>query len=89
MISSAERRALLLGDAITCPIQLDEPTWHSMGDVDPLLAARTRERMWRELEDEYTIGVGAHFPELEFGWLRTGSVRRWCSQAGWNERKLR
>jgi glyoxylase-like metal-dependent hydrolase (beta-lactamase superfamily II) len=89
VISSGERRALLLGDAITCPIQLDEPTWHSMGDVDPVLAARTRERMWRELEDEYTIGVGAHFPELEFGRLRTGPVRRWCSQAGWNERKLR
>ena len=89
VISSGERRALLLGDAITCPIQLDEPAWHSMGDVDPLLAARTRERMWRELEDEHTIGVGAHFPELEFGRLRTGPVSRWCSQAGWNEGKLR
>jgi glyoxylase-like metal-dependent hydrolase (beta-lactamase superfamily II) len=35
VISSGERRALLLGDAITGPIQLDEPAWHSMGDVDP------------------------------------------------------
>jgi glyoxylase-like metal-dependent hydrolase (beta-lactamase superfamily II) len=89
VISSGERRALLLGDAITCPIQLDEPAWHSMGDVDPVLAARIRERMWQELEDEHTISVGAHFPELEFGRLRTGTVRRWCCQAGWNGRGQR
>ncbi len=88
-ISSREQPALLLGDAITCPIQLDGPAWHSMGDVDPVLTARTRERLWRELEDEHTIGVGAHFPELELGRLRTGIVRRWCGQAAWNERKLR
>jgi len=29
-VSRCEQR----GDAVTCPIQLDEPTWHSMGDVD-------------------------------------------------------
>jgi glyoxylase-like metal-dependent hydrolase (beta-lactamase superfamily II) len=87
VISSGAQRALLLGDAITCPIQLDEPAWHSMGDVDPVLAARTREQLWQELEDEHTIGVGAHFPELEFGCVRTGTTRRWCS-AGRNERKL-
>ena len=30
-------------------------------------ADRTRERMWRELEDEHTIGTDAHVPELRFG----------------------
>ncbi len=29
VISSGQERALLLGDAVTCPVQLDEPTWHS------------------------------------------------------------
>jgi glyoxylase-like metal-dependent hydrolase (beta-lactamase superfamily II) len=77
VISSGEERALLLGDAITCPIQLDEPTWHSMADVDPALADRTRERLWRELEDERTTGAGAHFPELEFGRVLPGTARRW------------
>jgi glyoxylase-like metal-dependent hydrolase (beta-lactamase superfamily II) len=76
VVSSGEERAVLLGDAITCPIQLDEPAWHSIGDVDPLLAARTRERLWRELEDEHTIGAGAHFPELRFGALATGAAGR-------------
>jgi glyoxylase-like metal-dependent hydrolase (beta-lactamase superfamily II) len=79
VISSGERRALLLGDAITCPVQLDEPSWHSMADVDPSLANRTRERLWRELADERTLGAGAHFPELRFGRVLPGTARRWLT----------
>jgi len=67
VVSSGRQRAILLGDAITCPLQLDEPTWHSVSDVDPALAARTRDRLWRELEAPDTLGAGAHFPELRFG----------------------
>jgi glyoxylase-like metal-dependent hydrolase (beta-lactamase superfamily II) len=77
-ISAGSRRVLLLGDAITCPVQLGKPSWHSLGDLDPALAGRTRERLWRELEDEHTIGTGAHFPGLQFGRVRTGPTRRWC-----------
>jgi glyoxylase-like metal-dependent hydrolase (beta-lactamase superfamily II) len=77
VLSSGGQRALLLGDAVTCPIQLDEPTWHSMSDVDPALADRTRERLWRELEDDRTIGAGGHFPELQFGRVLPGTARRW------------
>jgi len=77
VIYSGEERALLLGDAITCPLQLDEPTWRSMADVDPELADRTRERLWRELEDGHTTGTGAHFPELRFGRVLPGAARRW------------
>ena len=77
VVSSGADRALLLGDSITCPVQLDEPAWHSLGDVDPVLANRTRERMWRELEDGHTTGVGAHFPELAFGRVLAGRPRRW------------
>ena len=79
VISSGQQRALLLGDAITCPLQLDEPAWHSIGDVDPAMADRTRRRMWRELEGEHTIGTGAHFPELQFGRILTGTARRWLT----------
>jgi hypothetical protein len=48
-----------------------------MGDVDPTLADRTRERLWRELENERTTGVGAHFPELQFGRVLAGAARHW------------
>jgi glyoxylase-like metal-dependent hydrolase (beta-lactamase superfamily II) len=76
VLSSGTERALLLGDAITCPIQLDEPSWQAVSDVDPALAKRTRERLWRELEDDATVGVGAHFPELRFGRVLPTTVRR-------------
>jgi glyoxylase-like metal-dependent hydrolase (beta-lactamase superfamily II) len=78
-ISSGHERVLLLGDAVTCPVQLDEPTWHSMGDVDPELARRTRERLWLELEAEHTTGTGAHFPELQFGRVLPGTAPRWVT----------
>lgn len=32
IVSSGGQRALLLGDAIACPLQLEEPTWQSTGD---------------------------------------------------------
>jgi hypothetical protein len=65
---------LFVGDAITCPIQLAEPTWHSFGDVDAALAQHTRRRLWRELADEHTLGIGAHFPQLAAGRVSSG---RW------------
>lgn len=77
VLSAGHRRVLLLGDAITCPVQLDEPTWHSNGDVDPDLADRTRQRLWGELQDGVTVGAGAHFPELRFGRVLSGRARRW------------
>lgn len=79
VVSSQGRRALLLGDAIICPVQLDEPTWHSIGDVDPELAKRVRDRLFRELEDPATLGAGAHFPELQFGRVLAARGRRWLT----------
>jgi glyoxylase-like metal-dependent hydrolase (beta-lactamase superfamily II) len=66
-VTSADERILLLGDAITCPIQFARPTWHSIGDVDVDAANRTRRHLWRELQRPGTLGVGAHFPELRPG----------------------
>lgn len=79
VITSGRERALLLGDAITCPVQLDEPAWHSMGDVSVALADRTRERLWCALEQPHVMGVGSHFPELRFGRVLAGADRRWTS----------
>lgn len=79
VVSCGQQRALLLGDAVICPVQLDEPSWQSIGDVDPALARRVRERMFRELEDGDTVSAGAHFPELQFGRVLAGQARRWLS----------
>jgi glyoxylase-like metal-dependent hydrolase (beta-lactamase superfamily II) len=78
-VRSGGDRMLVIGDAITCPIQLAEPTWHSFGDVDAALADRTRRRLWDELADGRTIGVGAHFPQLAAGRVNAG---KWTEPGG-------
>lgn len=60
-------RALLFGDAIYCPQQLTEVDWEATSDVDPVLARRTRELLWREIEQGGGAGVGPHFPGLRGG----------------------
>ncbi len=50
MISSGTERALLIGDVAHCPVELLEPEWAALSDVDPDLAARTREALAREYE---------------------------------------
>ncbi len=74
VISEGERRVLLIGDVVHCPVELVEEEWAAFGDVDPVLAARTRERVSREL-DGAEVG-GAHFPGLALGRLITTSVPR-------------
>lgn len=70
-VETGGKRVLLLGDAITSPVQLEEPVWHSMGDVDHVLAEQSRQRLCRRLANWHTVGVGAHFPELQPGHLAT------------------
>jgi glyoxylase-like metal-dependent hydrolase (beta-lactamase superfamily II) len=76
VVSSGEERAVLLGDAVECPLQLEEPDFYAMSDVDPALAARTREALWRELEGSATAVSAAHFPGLRFGRVLTGTGKR-------------
>jgi glyoxylase-like metal-dependent hydrolase (beta-lactamase superfamily II) len=57
-------RALLLGDAMHCPQQLTEPEWGAVSDLDPRLAAQTREALLRDLERHDGVALGCHFPGL-------------------------
>ena len=77
VLASGDERAVLLGDAVTCPVQLEEPDWSAMSDVDPALAIRTREALWQELEGTDTRAVAAHFPGLEFGRILPGEGKRY------------
>jgi glyoxylase-like metal-dependent hydrolase (beta-lactamase superfamily II) len=82
VLSSGGERALLLGDAVECPLQLAEPDFYAMSDMDPALARRTREAVWAEVEGSATLVGGAHFPGLQFGRVLAGSGRRWFTLAG-------
>jgi glyoxylase-like metal-dependent hydrolase (beta-lactamase superfamily II) len=77
VLSSGDARAFILGDAISCPVQLEEPEWSGMGDLDPKLARRTQEALARELEGSDALVTAAHFPGLTFGRVLTGEGRRY------------
>ena len=76
VVASGNDRALLLGDAVECPLQLEEPDFYAMSDVDPAMAQSTREALWRELEGTEVAVTAAHFPGLEFGRVLKGTGRR-------------
>lgn len=76
VISDGEDRAVLLGDAVHCPVELVEDDWEAVMDVDPVLGARTREALARELEGTDVPVAAAHFPGLRFGRLLPGTGRR-------------
>jgi len=77
VLSSGDQRAFILGDAISCPAQLEEPEWSGLGDVDPKLARRTQEAVAREIESTSALLATAHFPGLTFGRVLTGEGRRY------------
>jgi glyoxylase-like metal-dependent hydrolase (beta-lactamase superfamily II) len=77
ILSSGGQRAFILGDAISCPVQLTETEWSGMGDADPKLARRTQETVVREIESDGALMTAAHFPGLTFGRVLTGEGRRY------------
>jgi len=77
VLSSGTERAFILGDAISCPVQLEEPEWSGMGDLDPKLARRTQEAVAKEIEDSGALLATAHFPGLTFGRVLRGEGRRY------------
>jgi glyoxylase-like metal-dependent hydrolase (beta-lactamase superfamily II) len=77
VVGSGADRGYILGDAVESPLQIEEPDFHALSDVDPVLAARTREALWRELEGSGTLITGSHFPNLQFGRVLTGEGKRY------------
>jgi glyoxylase-like metal-dependent hydrolase (beta-lactamase superfamily II) len=61
-VSSRGERAVLLGDVAHSPVQLTEPGWEAIFDVDPAAARRVRERLADEAADSGDVLAAAHFP---------------------------
>lgn len=78
VLSSGEERGMLLGDVVHCPLQLTDPDFAVMADIDRELADRQRERVYREIIGEDIPVAAAHFPDLRFGRLLEGQGR-----SGW------
>jgi len=76
VLSSGTDRAMLLGDVVHCPVQLLEPEWDGLMDVDPAMAKRTRQMLERELDGADIPIAAAHFPGLRFGRLLKAEGKR-------------
>jgi glyoxylase-like metal-dependent hydrolase (beta-lactamase superfamily II) len=77
ILSSGGERAFILGDAISCPVQLEEPEWSGMGDMDKDLARKTQEAVALEAESSGALLTAAHFPGLTFGRVLKGKGKRY------------
>jgi glyoxylase-like metal-dependent hydrolase (beta-lactamase superfamily II) len=77
VLSSGGKRAFILGDAISCPVQLEETEWSGLGDIDPKLARQSQEAVLREMEGSEDLMTATHFPGLTFGRVLTGEGRRY------------
>lgn len=83
ILSSGAQRAFILGDAISCPAQLEETEWSGMGDMDKDLARRSQEAVLREMDGTEDLMTAAHFPGLTFGRVLSGEGKRyWEPLAG-------
>ncbi len=77
VLSSGTERAFILGDAISCPVQLTETEWSGLGDMDPKLARKSQEVVAREAEATGALLTAAHFPGLTFGRVLMGEGKRY------------
>ena len=76
VVADGDRRALLLGDVVHSVVELAEPDWQAVFDVDPVAARAVRNRIADEVADTADLVVGAHFPGLRFGRVVTVSGNR-------------
>ncbi len=76
LVASGNERAVVLGDAIHCPLQITHPEWAFSADANPAAAVRAREALLRELDAPDTRVVGPHFPDAVFGRVLGGPVAR-------------
>jgi len=55
------RRALMSGDVLHHPVQIERPEWASRFDLDPATARSTRQHLLERIADTDTLLMGAHF----------------------------
>ena len=60
-LGNAKQRALLCGDAIHHPVQIEKPAWSSNFCLDPVQSAKTRGNLLEDIADTGTLLMGAHF----------------------------
>ena len=67
LITSGAEQALIIGDAVGHPMQVNEPDWSFAFDMHTDVAAKTRHRLLDLLESSGMTFAASHFPEPGFG----------------------
>lgn len=75
VISSGAERALVLGDAVHCAVEISEPELEFVVDIDPEKAKATRRHIAQLLLADGTLAAAPHFNDLVFGRLLPGEGR--------------
>jgi glyoxylase-like metal-dependent hydrolase (beta-lactamase superfamily II) len=71
IVSSGNERALFLGDALACPVQMELPEFEALADMDKAVGIATREKILKEISGGDYVS-GPHFPEVRFGRMIVG-----------------
>jgi glyoxylase-like metal-dependent hydrolase (beta-lactamase superfamily II) len=75
IVSSGDHRALFLGDAVSCPVQIEAPELEALADMDRVMGIQTRHRILGEISGNDYVS-GPHFPDVRFGRMLVGEGKR-------------
>jgi glyoxylase-like metal-dependent hydrolase (beta-lactamase superfamily II) len=77
-IVSAGEAGVIIGDVCHHPAQMTECGWSPVFDMNPALAAQSREKLMQRIEDERLIAIAGHFASPGFGRIvRVEGRRSW------------
>jgi glyoxylase-like metal-dependent hydrolase (beta-lactamase superfamily II) len=78
LISSGGEQAVILGDVAHSPVQVTEPDWSIVGDVDKDLGRQSRRALWDRIEQEGLRVAAGHFTGQNLGrFVRLEGKRHW------------
>ena len=76
LVADGADRALILGDAVHVVLELTDPDWHCVFDLDPVGARAVRDRIANEVAETGDPIAASHFPGLRFGRLKMAAGQR-------------
>lgn len=76
-IVSEGREALITGDCIHHPCQIEKLEWSSRADYDQVASRETREALMGKYADKDVLIIGTHFPTPTAGYLKRRAGGYW------------
>ena len=76
LIRSRGEMAMILGDALHVPPQVQETHWSPRADRNKTLSTQSRERVVKLLENDNGLIVSGHFPKPGFGRIQINKSKR-------------